>query len=176
MVVLAVHTHHDDLLGLVAPLAIASARSTALVVDLDRDGLTLPGERTLADLVADGPTLAELVPHRSGIACLPNGGVDPEAAQDVLAALEKGWPDLIVRTRGPIDRLPVANVVPMLAGVSAPTGPCVWVRTGLGPVDRHQGPEVRAPGRAAFAAALAGRALRGRWLQSWSGVWEWPWP
>ena len=32
---LAIHTHHDDLLGAVAPFAIAFARSTVLVVDLD---------------------------------------------------------------------------------------------------------------------------------------------
>ena len=68
---LAIHTHHDDLLGAVAPLAIASARSTVLVVDLDPDGLALPGERTLADLVEDGPTLTELVPQRAGIASSP---------------------------------------------------------------------------------------------------------
>ena len=96
---LAIHTHHDDLLGAVAPFAIASARSTVLVVDLDPDGLALPGERTLADLVEDGPTLTELVPQRAGIASLPNGGVDASTAEEVVAALVKGWPDLIVRTR-----------------------------------------------------------------------------
>ena len=96
---LAIHTHHDDLVGTVAPFAIASGRSTVLVVDLDPDGLALPGERTLADLVEDGPTLTELVPQRAGIASLPNGGVDASAAEEVVAALVKGWPDLIVRTR-----------------------------------------------------------------------------
>ena len=69
----------------------------------------------------------------------------------------------------------MVNVVPLVADGSDRAEACVWVRTGLGSSDHRRGPVVGAPRRAAPQAALAGDALRGRWLRSWSSVWEWPW-
>jgi hypothetical protein len=175
MASLAVCTHHDDLLGLVAPFAIASFRPTVLVVDLEPDGLGFPGERTLAALVEDSPTLAELVPERAGVASLPNGGISADETGEVLSALQRGWPSVVFRSRHPIDGMPFVNVRPELGSVGAP-GQSVWVKSGFGVDEESEGPRVRPPGRAAFLAARSGRTMRGRWLRSWEQVWEWPWP
>ena len=175
MVALAVHTLHDDLLGLVVPFALAASHRTVLVIDLDQQGFPLPGSRTLARLVEDGPTLAELVPTRSGLAVLPHGGVDIEAAEVVVDALVRSWPCVVVRARAPLAGMPFAEVAPLVPGVETRTRPRVWVRTGIGRIQPGPGPVVDSPGRSAFSAVLAGRAPAGRWLRSWTGVWRWPW-
>ncbi len=175
MVALAVHTLHDDLLGLVTPFALAASHPTALVIDLDPEGFPLPGRRTLAGLVEDGPTLAELVPSRSGVAVLPHGGADVEAAGVVLGALVESWPCVVVRTRTPVAGLPFAEVAPLVPGVDTRSRPRIWVRTGIGTVEPGPGPVVDSPGRSAVISVLAGRTPAGRWLRSWAGVWRWPW-
>ena len=175
MVALAVHTRHDDLLGVLAPFALASLRKTGLVIDLDLKGLPLPGRRTLADLVEDGPTLAELVPSRKGWAVLPHGGVSPAEAMEVVKALVESWPTVVVRSRTPLEGMPFVQVVPLLPGVNTRVSPRVWVRSGIGQVKPGPGPVVDTPPRAAFNAALAGHIPVGRWLRSWEKVWRWRW-
>lgn len=172
---LAVHTLHDDVLGVVAPFALAASRRTALVIDLDPDGIPLPGDRTLARLVEDEPTLAELVPSRSGVAVLPHGGIDVAAAGPVVAALLDSWPCVVVRSRRPLAGIPFAEVAPLIPGVDTKASPRVWVRTGIGRVKPGPGPVVDGPSRAAVASVVARRAPTGRWLRSWAGVWRWPW-
>jgi hypothetical protein len=66
----------DPVLSTVAPIGLAAAVGTALVVDLTHTRSI--GGRTLADLVSDGPRLAELSPGRPGIAFLA-GGTSTEA-------------------------------------------------------------------------------------------------
>ena len=144
MAALAIRTHYDDLLGVVAPLAVAMSQATALVVDLDRDGIPLPGTRTLADLVADGPTLSELVPTRAGLACLPNGGIDADTAEPVLSALVAAWPHVVVRVRQDLERLPTVHVIPALPRIQRRATNTIWVRTGVG-VGAIDGPVVRGP-------------------------------
>lgn len=176
MVALAIHTIHDDLLGLVAPFALAMAHRTALVIDLDVHGLPIPGDRSLALLVEDGPTLAELVPPRQGLAVLPHGGVDSGAAMRVVSALAGSWPCVVVRSRDPLPGMPFVEVAPLVPGVATRTKPRVWVRTGIGRVKAGPGPVVDSPGRSAVGAVLARRIPAGRWVRSWAGVWRWPWP
>ena len=145
------------------------------MIDLDPKGFPLPGRRTLARLVEDGPTLAELVPSRSGLAVLPHGGADVEAAEVVVGALVESWPCVVVRARAPVAGIPFAEVAPLVPGVDTKTRPRVWVRTGIGKVEPGPGPVVDGPGRSAVISVLAGRAPAGRWLRSWAGVWRWPW-
>lgn len=172
---LAVHTRHDDVLGLVAPVLIAGAHPTALVVDLDPEGISYPGRRTLAHLIEDGPTLGELRPARSGVAVLPGGGASAEAARPVLAALLESWPQVVLRVRERVPGFPLAEVTPLLPGVEDAGRPRVWVKTGVGRMEPGAGPVVEGPGRAAAAAVLAGRSPGGGRLRSWRRVWEWPW-
>jgi hypothetical protein len=63
---LAVWSPEDGILGAVAPLALAAAAGTALVVDLDPGGPRYPGAATLAGLVADGPRRSDLEPDAKG--------------------------------------------------------------------------------------------------------------
>ena len=175
MVALAVHTLHDDVLGVVVPFALAASHRTVLVIDLDPEGIALPGKRTLARMVEEDPTLSELVPSRSGVAVLPHGGVDVASALPVVAALVESWPCVVVRTRRPVAGIPFAEVAPLIPGVDTRARPRVWVRTGIGRVEPGPGPVVDGPGRAAVASVAARRAPAGRWLRSWAGVWRWPW-
>ena len=175
MVALAVHTKHDDLLGLVAPFALAMAHRTALVIDLDPEGLPLPGNRSLALLVEDGPSLRELVPSRPGLAVLPHGGVDSTAAMQVVRALAGSWPCVVVRSRVPLHGMPFAEVMPLIPGVATRTRPRIWVRTGIGRIKPGPGPVVDGPDRSAVGAVLAGRIPSGRWARSWAAIWKWPW-
>ena len=175
MVALAVHTLHDDVLGMLAPLALASFHRTALVIDLDPEGIPLPGRRTLADLVEDGPTLAELVPSRKGLAVLPHGGVPIPAAMEVVDALVRSWPCVVVRTRTPLDGIPFVRVAPLIPGVDTRVPPRVWVRTGIGRVEPGPGPVVDAPSRSAFNSVPACQTPTGRWLRSWGPAWRWRW-
>lgn len=172
---LAVHTRHDDVLGLVAPVLLAGVHPTALVVDLDPRGIPYPGLRTLADLCRDGPTLGELRPGRSGVAVLPNGGAEAEEARLVLSTLLEAWPQVVFRVRERLDGVPLAEVAPLLPGVETAGRPRVWVKTGLGRVEPGAGPVVEGPGRSAAAAVLDGRVPAGWRLRSWRKVWEWPW-
>lgn len=175
MVALAVHTIHDDLLGMVAPIALASAHRTALVIDLDLHGLPLPGNRSLARMVDDGPSLSELVPSRSGLAVLTHGGVEGADARQVVDALVRSWPCVVVRSRVPLPGMPFAEIAPLLPGVATKPNPRIWVKTGIGKVDPGPGPVVDCPGRRAVTAVLAGQLPSGRWLRSWALVWRWPW-
>ena len=86
MPALALWTPEDGLLGALAPLGLALAAGTALVVDLDPLGPHYPGTTSLADLVAEGPRQADLKPAHRGVAVLRNGGVAPAAAAEVVAA------------------------------------------------------------------------------------------
>ena len=165
MATIAVRTHHDDLLGVVAPFAIAASRSTVIVVDLDPAGIAFPSRRTLADLVSDGARLAELIPDRVGVASLGNGGIASDDAESVVEALQRGWPNVVLRV-APSDPRPRVDVVPGVVGGAAQGPHTVWVGGGA-PSDAAT---VKAPTRRAFHAALAGRQLRGRWLSSWNNA------
>ena len=67
MPALSIWSPEDGVLGAVAPLGLAAAAGTALVVDLDPGGPRYPGPATLADLVADGPRRGDLSPSRRGV-------------------------------------------------------------------------------------------------------------
>lgn len=162
MPVLSVLTHHDDLLGVVAPLVVAATHQTALVVDLDPVGARLPTRRSLAELVSEGPTRAELSPTKTGLAVLGNGGVTADESADVVAALCDRWPAVVLRVRCETSLAPTVHVVPGLVSGPAPSRSTIWVG----------GPErdrvvVRRPPRRAFHAAFEGRRLTGVWQRSW---------
>ena len=181
MPALAVWTAFDGLLSAVAPLGLAAAAGTALVVDLDPVGPVYPGSASLADLVADGPRRADLVPSRTGVAVLRNGGVGVTEAREVIDALVIGWPHLVVRvgTPGMADDLaPLVPVWPLLPGILAPQGktPCVYQKTGFAAIPSGPGPVLPRPRPALLAGLLNGTvAPRSRWVAAWRQVWRLPW-
>jgi hypothetical protein len=178
MPVLATWTPEDGVLGAVAPLALACAGGTALVVDLDPQGPPYPG-RTLASLVGDGPTRADLRPSQRGIAVIGNGGIDADDAADVVEALAAGWPRVVLRLPAwppPTMQVPTVPILPLSPLIGPVVGPAVyqqtvWKMTPPGPgvlLPRPAGATIR---------ALAGGTLPGpsRWLRRWRQVWEQPW-
>jgi hypothetical protein len=166
------------MLGAVAPLALACAAGTALVVDLDPHGPRYPG-RTLADVVDDGPTHRELHPQRHGVAILANGGIDPVDAAEVLDALIANWRDVVLRLPSVRTGAPAVDTVPVLAlspFAERPPGPAVYQRS-LWRMDAP-GPGVVLPRPAASTIrALVQGAQPGpsRWIRAWARVWEMPW-
>ena len=96
MSTLAIWAPEDGLLGALAPIGLALAQPSTLVVDLDESGPRYPGSRSLADVVGDGIRKADLTPRR-GVALLRNGGVDAAAASEVLHELTAAWPHCVLR-------------------------------------------------------------------------------
>ncbi len=176
--VVGVRTLGDDLLAAIAPLGLALAAGTALVVDLDPDGPPYPGGRTVAELADEGPRREELSPQQSGVAALRNGGTDLLAGLEVIGTLAVAWPVIIARVGGGSVPFPVIPVRPLWPGFLAPTGerPAVWQATSGGGEPPGPGPILPLPGRATVAALLSGRRpVRSRWVRAWKKVWELPW-
>jgi hypothetical protein len=183
MPALAVWTPEDGLLGALAPLGLAAAApASTLVIDLDEGGPHYPGAASLADLVAEGPRLADLQPDRRGVAVLRNGGVRPRDAAPVVEALVAGWERVVVRLppREQIAvQLPVVPVRLLLPGRLFPwsEGPAVFQATPARvPLP---GPGIRLPGppRGTVRALLQGRlpVPADRWVRAWRRVWEARW-
>jgi hypothetical protein len=176
-------TPEDGLLGALAPLGLAAAAGTALVIDLDPGGPRYPGPRSLADLVADGPRRADLEPERSGVAVLRNGGITATEAADVVRALIERWPRAVLRLAP--RPAPVGSGVPtVMVRLLVPGGlfPAV-MRPAVYQATPHPmqlpGPGIRlpVPSRRTTAALLAGRrpAVGDRWVRAWRRAWEVPW-
>lgn len=181
MTALALWTAHDGLLSAVAPLGLAAAAGTALVVDLDPDGPAYPGPGSLADLLDRGPRRADLIPGRRGVAVLRNGGVGMEAAREVVDALVDGWPNVVLRlaTVPHAAPVPVVPVWPLLPGALAvqPVGAAVYQRTGFPGSPAGPGPVLPKPPASVVSALLHGTVpAAARWIRSWRQVWRLPWP
>lgn len=176
--VVGVRTFGDELLSAIAPLGLAMAAGTALVVDIDPDGPAYPGERTVAEMTDEGPRRPEMRPERTGVAYLRNGGADPLAALDLVGTLSITWPVIVARVAGTPVPFPVIPVRPLWPGFLAPDGtrPAVWQMVPGGGDRPGPGPVLPPPGRATVTALLAGRRpLRSRWVRAWAQVWELPW-
>lgn len=176
--VLGIRTLGDDLLAAIAPLGLAAAAGSALVVDLDPAGPSYPSERTVAELTVDGPRRSDLVPARSGVAVIGNGGADLAAALDLVGALAPGWPAVVLRVGDFPVPYPVVPVQPLWPGWLTPagSGAAVWQSTGMKAEPPAPGPVLPPPGRPTVAALMAGqRPLRSRWVRAWARVWELPW-
>ena len=169
----------DAVLGTVAPLALAASAGTALVIDLDPGRDDYRGAGTLAAMVRDGPTRADLRPRRRGVAVLANGGIDADSAAELIDALVAGWPRVVLRHPGG-DRPSGPGVVPvhpLVPGGRRPPVPAVYQR----------GPwaEALPPPAVVLPRARPGTVrslLEGRrpgpsaWLRAWKRVWDLPWP
>lgn len=176
--VLAVRSADDAVLHHIAPIGLAASRPTALVVDLDTERPSYPAGLTLARLLENGPRRTDLLPPRRGVAVVGNGGVGPEEAADLVEALSRGWPAVVVRAG--VDPLPypVVPVVGLLRGALAPTpkGPAAF--QAVSRFDRLPGPGLLLPPvrRAQIDAMVAGRVEpRWRWVRAWGRAWGMPW-
>lgn len=177
MPALAIWSPEDGVLGAVAPLGLAAAAGTALVVDLDPGGPRYPGPGTLANLVTDGPRRSDLRPERHGVAVLANGGVGPEAARVVVDALVQGWPAVVLRLpknhAGGAGAVPVVPLVP--GGLFSQYGSeAVFQRAGWRVAAPEGSVVLPRPRRSTIASLLTGVAPlpRDRWVAAWRPLWE----
>lgn len=181
MPALATWTPEDGVLGAVAPLGLAMAVKTALVVDLDPLGPRYPGESSLATLVAEGPRRSDLEPGRDGLAVLRNGGIALDEASDVVAGLLAGWPYVVLRMPAhpaPLDlTVPMAPIRPLLPGpLWTTSGAAVHQRAGWRVAPPTPGPVLPMPHPLTWRALLTGRRPPAdRWLRAWREVWTYPW-
>jgi len=180
MATLAMACETDGVLGVVAPLALAASVDTCLVVDLDQHGPHYPGEGSLVDLVEQGPRLDDLRPTRMGIAVLRNGGIEPAAAGEVVGALVRGWPNVVLRLPRLTSTLemPLVPVIPLLPGGMTPMSdrPAVYQQIGFKEKAPGPGLTMSTPPRGVVAALLEGRLpSRRRWIRAWNEVWSMPW-
>ncbi|HUO45803.1 MAG TPA: hypothetical protein VM470_03105 [Acidimicrobiia bacterium] len=179
--ILGVKTEFDSVLSVVAPLGLAAAapERPVLMIDGDPGGPPYPGDRSLAELVEEGPRRRELSPDSSGLAILRNGGVRLAQAGAVVAALGQGWPAVVIRVvDADLSTWPVIPVIPLLPGLLAP-GPgraAVWQATSLGAGAPGPGP-VLPPLTRGLLTGLLNMHFRpaGRWVRAWRRVWELPW-
>lgn len=180
MATLAMACESDGVLGVVAPLALAATVDTCLVVDLDPHGPRYPGDGSLAELVDQGPRLDDLRPSHRGIAVLRNGGIEPAATGDVVGALVKGWPNVVLRLPRLTSAMamPLVPVIPLLPGGMTPTidRPAVYQQMGFHEKAPGPGLTMPTPPRGVIAALLEGRLPgRRRWVRAWKEVWRMPW-
>ena len=180
MPALAIWSPEDEVLGAVAPLALGAAAGTALVVELDPQGPQYPGEVTLASLVGDGPTKADLAPQHRGVAIVRNGGVDPRDAEVVLRALVDGWPAVVFRL--PSDHVGDGSAIPVVPLAPGPLlrrfpGPAIYQRSAWRVRVPADGVVLPRPAPGTIGALLAGRAPHpnDRWIRAWRQVWSHSW-
>lgn len=177
MPALAIWSPEDAVLGAVAPLGLAAAAGTALVVDLDPAGPRYPGSGSLAELVADGPRRSDLGPDRRGVAVLANGGVDPSEARTVVDALVDGWPAVVLRL--PADHAGGGGAVPIVPLVPGSLfggygSEAVFQRAGWRVAAPDGAVVLPRPRRSTIAMLLTGAVPPpgDRWVASWRALWE----
>ena len=185
MPALATRAPEDGVLGAVAPLALATTQSTALVVDLDPDGPRYPSARSLRELVEEGPRAADLSPVRAGVAVLANGGISSEDSRDLIDLLLRGWPAVVLRLppRAPDDvPAPIVPVHLLIPGrMLPPQGRGVYQPVVVGVREQRRleaGGSIvlpAAPRRVVQALLEGRRPLKSRWTAAWGRVWSAPW-
>lgn len=174
------------MLGAIAPLALAIAQPNSpatLVVDLDPSGPEYPSDRSLRDLVADGPRAADLNPVRRGVALMRNGGIRVAEAVELVEILLTAWPAIVLRLPPqapddvPAPTVPVRLLTP--GRLFPPKGRGVYQQVGRAASRAGVPPgSLRLPAapRHVIAALLANeRPAPGRWLSAWTPVWGMAW-
>lgn len=161
---------------MLAPIGLAASVGTGLVVDLVAPAA--PGSRTLGEIAADGPSLAELSPGRGGVAFLQGGDTSPSEAIETIERLAARWPAVAVRVTGRDWPFPVVPVIPLYPGrlLTEPESAGVWQ-----PVDGSPGPGGPGPVLPRLRPAVVRRLLgghlprRSKWVRAWRHVWDMPW-
>ena len=181
MSVLSTWSPEGGILGVVAPLALAAAAGTALVIDFDPNGPAYSKKVSLAQLVAEGPRREHLSPTRRGVAVVANGGVGRAESMEVVGALCEGWPHVVLRLPSGGNRPTGSGLVPvrhLLPGslFAIDSRPSVYQRCGWRVRPVGPGPIVPRPRSATIQALLEGRRpVADRWMFVWRDVWEAAW-
>jgi hypothetical protein len=173
--ILAVHAE-DPVLSWIGPIGLALAAETALIVDVRTRHL--PGTRTLAQIMVEGPSLLDLSPGRRGVATIAAGSMGSDELARAVEVLAGRWPALVVRSDGrlwPGPTVPYRAILPGFLRPSEPI-PSVWQPAIGVSVPSLPGPVLPRLGRRPVMAMLDGKLpLARRWVDSWRAIWEMPW-
>ncbi len=167
----------DPVLSLFGALGLGAAAGTALVIDFAVD-CRVATDRTLADLLEDGPSLGDLSPTRTGVAVIAGGPIDLTVGLPLIERLGANWPAVVVRCDQARWPGPIVPVRPLWPGLMAPAdpAPAVWQSIPGGIRPPGPGPVLPRLGARRSRDLLAGRVpSRGRWLRVWEKVWRMPW-
>ena len=173
--ILGVHAE-DEVLSWIGPIGLALAAGTALIVDVRTR--YLPGTKTLAQLMVDGPRLLDLSPGRRGVATIATGPMGSDELERAIEVLAGSWPALVGRSDGNLWQGPTVPYRAILPGFLNPREPVpsVWQPAIGVSVPSLPGPVMPRLGRRSIVAMLEGRTpLARRWVDSWRAVWEMPW-
>jgi hypothetical protein len=166
----------DPVLSWVGTVGLAAVSGSALVIDLV--GPSDHGDRSLKEIVDEGPRLVELNPGRAGIAMVSGMDLTTAALSDAVEKLRRSWPALVVRSDG---RTWQGSTVPyklLYPGVLAPTDPRPAVWQACRSLQKPPGPgPILPPLRPTVVRAMLNlRVPRPRrWVDSWQRIWEMPW-
>ncbi|HEY7704305.1 MAG TPA: hypothetical protein VID03_05690 [Acidimicrobiia bacterium] len=175
--ILAIRTAIDPILGWVAPVGLAAAAGTALVLDLAPGELPYPGGRTVADMLDEGPSRSEMTPDRPGVAIVPGGGVRPVDAVDLVGQIGAGWPAVVLRVgeESPWPLVPVSPALPGHLGIDGGS-PAVWQLSMRGEAAPGPGPILPPLSRTIFRSLLRLELpMACAWVRAWRRVWDLPW-
>lgn len=167
----------DPVLSVLAPIGLAASIETALVIDV-AGGLRVQSDRTLADLIENGPTRSELSPGRSGVALLSGHSVDPVPAMIAIEELAVSWPAIVLRCRPGQMPVPTVPVRALLPGhlLTPDETPSVWQPVGAKARPPGPGPVLPRLSSSLVRRLLSGRLPgRSRWVASWRPIWDMPW-
>ena len=173
--VLGVHAE-DPVLSWIGPIGLALAAGTALIIDVRTR--YLPGTKTLAQLMLDGPRLFDLSPGRRGVATIASGSMSSDEIARAIEVLAGRWPALVVRSDGELWPGPTVPYRAILPGFLRPGDliPSVWQPAIGVSVPSLPGPVLPRLGRRPVMAMLEGKTPQARrWVESWRAIWEIPW-
>lgn len=177
--VLGIESLVDPVLHYCAPLGLAAAAGTALVLDLDPEAPAYPSSTTVASLLADGLRRSDLSPSRPGVAVVGHGGAGAAEGGALVAELAAGWPVVVVRQGRVRLDLPTVPARPLLPGPLAPRERRPTAYQAVLPGSSAPGPGLLLPPlrRSQIGRLLAGRVEpRWRWVRAWERAWRLPWP
>jgi hypothetical protein len=163
----------DPILHHIAPLGLAAAAGRCLVIDLDASAPRY-SERTLAHLVSEGPTAADLAAG-SGVAVLGNGGISFDEAASVIDRLVAAWGRVVIRDGGNTHPFPVLSVEPMLPAPFTPRDADIVQAVAFG--QTSDAPATLPPLRRQQVRSLLSGTIepRWRWTRAWQSAWGLPW-
>lgn len=109
---------------------------------------------------------------------LGHGSSSYDESADLIEALSRGWPHLVLRVGATPVPVPTVLVAALYRGPLRPaaTGPAVY--QALSRLDRAPGPGILLPPlrRSQVATMVEGRVeARWRWVRAWRKVWDTAW-
>ncbi len=175
---LGIIASEDPVLRQIAPVGLAAARGTCLIVDADPAARPYSGAPRLEEMVDRGLRLSELVPERKGVAIVSARSMPFDDLLDHADALARFWPGIVIRTGTSRARIPNVPVVALLPPPldERSDGPAIYQTCRRGAKVPTPGLGLPPLGRSRIRSLLAGIVEpRWGWVRAFRSAWELPW-